>query len=34
VRIPNFESEKDAKFAVEALKGQAGLAKHDYKVGM
>jgi len=34
VRIPNFESDKDAKFAVETLKGQAGLAKYDYKVGM
>lgn len=34
VRIPNFESERDAKFAVEALKGQADLGKHEYKVGM
>ena len=34
VRIANFESEKDAKTVVEALKGQAELAKYDYKVGM
>jgi hypothetical protein len=34
VRIPNFESDKDAKFAIQTLKGQAGLAKYDYKVGM
>ena len=34
VRISNFESEKDAKAVVEALKAQADLAKHDYKVGM
>ena len=34
VRLSNFESDKDAKFVVEALKGQAELAKHDYKVGM
>lgn len=34
VRISNFESEKDAKSAVEALKGQAELAKYDYHVGM
>jgi hypothetical protein len=33
VPLSNFESEKDAKFVVEALKGQAGLAKHDFKVG-
>jgi len=34
VRIANFESEKDAKTVVEALKGQAELAKYEYKVGM
>jgi SPOR domain/FecR protein len=34
VRISNFESEKDAKAVVEALKARADLAKHDYKVGM
>jgi hypothetical protein len=34
VRISNFESERDAKAVVEALKAQSGLAKHDYKVGM
>jgi FecR-like protein/sporulation related protein len=34
VRLSNFESEKDAKFVVETLKGDTGLAKHDYKVGM
>jgi len=34
VHISNFDSEKDAKAAVEALKGQADLAKHDYKIGM
>jgi sporulation related protein len=34
VRIPNFESEKDAKSAVESLKAQAGAAKHEYRVGM
>jgi hypothetical protein len=34
VRLSNFESEKDAKAVVEALKAQADLAKHDYKVGM
>jgi hypothetical protein len=33
VRISNFESEKDAKFVVETLKGQAELAKYNYKVG-
>jgi hypothetical protein len=34
VRLSNFESEKDAKFAAQALKGQANLGKHEYKVGM
>jgi hypothetical protein len=34
VRLSGFESEKDAKSAVEALKNQAELAKYDYKVGM
>jgi hypothetical protein len=34
VRVSNFESEKDAKSVVEALKAQAELAKYDYKVGM
>jgi len=34
VRISSFESEKDAKSVVEALKGQAELAKYDYKVEM
>lgn len=34
VRVSNFESEKDAKSAVEALKAQADLPKYDYKVGM
>ena len=34
VRLSGFESEKDAKSVVEALKGQAELAKYDYKVGM
>jgi len=34
VRLSNFESEKDAKSAVEKLKGEADLGKHDYKVGM
>jgi len=34
VRLSSFESEKDAKSAVEALKGQAELAKYDYKIGM
>ena len=33
VRLSGFESEKDAKSVVEALKGQAELAKYDYKVG-
>jgi len=34
VSVSNFESEKDAKSAVEALKAQADLPKYDYKVGM
>jgi hypothetical protein len=34
VRLANFESEKDAKAVVEALKGQADLAKYKYQVGM
>lgn len=34
VRLSSFESEKDAKSVVAALKGQAELAKYDYKVGM
>src|SRR5262245_55465619 len=34
VSIPNFESDKDAKSAVDALKGRAELSKYDYKVGM
>jgi hypothetical protein len=34
VRLSGFESQKDAKSIVEALKGQAELAKYDYKVGM
>src|SRR5882672_5094944 len=34
VRIAGFESEKDAKSVVDALKGQGELAKHQYKVGM
>jgi cell division septation protein DedD len=34
VRIANFESERDAKSVVEALKGRAELAKYDYHVGM
>jgi hypothetical protein len=34
VRISNFETQKDARFVVDTLKGQAELAKHDYKVGM
>ncbi len=34
VRISSFESEKDAKSVVEALKGQPELAKYDYRVGM
>lgn len=33
VRLSNFESEKDAKFVAEKLKGEADLGKHDYKVG-
>jgi hypothetical protein len=34
VRLSNFESEKDAKSVVEALKRQADLAKYQFKVGM
>jgi hypothetical protein len=34
VRIAGFESEKDAKSVVGALKGQGELAKFQYKVGM
>ncbi|HTQ73979.1 MAG TPA: FecR domain-containing protein [Burkholderiales bacterium] len=34
VRLSNFESQKDARSAVEALKGEADLAKYQYKVGM
>jgi hypothetical protein len=34
VRLSNFASEKDAKFAVEALKAQPELAKYPYRVGM
>ena len=34
VRLANFETEKDAKAVVEALKGNASLAKYQYKVGM
>jgi FecR protein/SPOR domain len=34
VRLSNFESEKDAKSVVEALKSQADLAKYQFKVGM
>ncbi len=34
VRLSGFESQKDAKSVVEALKGQAELAKFDYKIGM
>ena len=33
VRLSNFESEKDAKAVAEALKGQPGLEKYQYKVG-
>lgn len=33
VRLSSFESEKDAKSVAGALKGQAELAKYDYKVG-
>jgi FecR protein/SPOR domain len=33
VRLSNFESEKDAKSVVGALKSQAELAKYQYKVG-
>src|SRR5262249_7883611 len=34
VRLSNFESEKDARSVVQALKGDAELAKYQYKVGM
>ncbi|HUL92889.1 MAG TPA: FecR domain-containing protein [Burkholderiales bacterium] len=34
VRLSGFESEKDAKSAVEALKGEPNVAKYDYRVGM
>lgn len=34
VRLSGFESEKDAKSVVEALKGRPELAKYPYKVGM
>jgi hypothetical protein len=34
VRLSSFESQKDAKSVAGALKGQAELAKYDYKVGM
>jgi hypothetical protein len=34
VRLSNFESQKDARSVVEALKGEAELAKYQYKVGM
>jgi hypothetical protein len=34
VRLANFDSEKDAKAVVEALKGEADLAKYEYRVGM
>lgn len=34
VRLSGYESEKDAKSVVAALKGEAALAKYDYKVGM
>ena len=34
VRLSGFASEKDAKSAVEALKGQPELAKFPYKIGM
>jgi ferric-dicitrate binding protein FerR (iron transport regulator) len=34
VRLANFQTEKDAKAVVEALKGNAQLAKFQYKVGM
>ena len=33
VRIAGFESEKDAKSVVDALKGQGEPAKYPYKVG-
>ena len=34
VRLANFETEKDARAVVESLKGNAALAKFQYKVGM
>lgn len=34
VRLSNFESQKDARSAVDALKAEAELAKYQYKVGM
>lgn len=34
VRLSGFDSEKDAKSALDALKGQPELAKFPYKVGM
>src|SRR5215831_12262743 len=34
VRLANFQTEKDAKAVVEALKGDAQFAKFQYKVGM
>ena len=34
VRLANFQTEKDAKTVVEALKGDARLAKFQFKVGM
>jgi hypothetical protein len=34
VRLVNFETEKDAKTVVESLKGNAALAKLQFKVGM
>jgi hypothetical protein len=34
VRLANLETEKDAKSVVDALKGQAELAKYQYRIGM
>ena len=34
VRLSNFESQKDARSVVDALKGEAELAKYQYKIGM
>ena len=34
VRLSNFETQKDARSAVGALKAEAELAKYQYKVGM